>query len=247
MTLRLGLVNYLNVSPFKEINYPIYYDVPSRLNQLLQEGQLDIAFASSVTYLLGDFDCLPGFGLASHGAIDSVFLYLKEGEKLDGASLFLDPASATGNMLLRLLCAYYWKVEPRFVQSKEECVGFVKIGDWALRRPHINGYRTIDLGLSWFEATNLPFVFALFITQKGLRERASNELAELENKLSFSLESFMHNLPHRVEHLAKTTHLPGEKLASYFKLCHYRIGSKEREGLHHFKKLVDTYVCSVSA
>ena len=216
--MRIGLVPFLNVAPFADIPYDIIYDVPSRLNRMMRHGELDVAFSSSAEYFEGEYDRLGNLGLAARGAIRSVNLYLKG--KLDGARIFLDPKSATSNALLKILCGNQIKIVP----TREEADGFLVIGDEALKQPSIEGYQTIDLATWWFEKTQLPFVFALFIKQKGL------ETKHLEDALHTSLENFSQKIPN----LAQEERFPEKALREYFDLCHYKLGPEEEKGLQEF-------------
>ena len=100
--MRVGLVPFLNVAPFRDIPFEITYAVPTVLNRLMREKKLDVAFCSSIELCHGAYERLPGLGLAARGAIRSVNLYLKD--ELAEARIRLDPRSETSNALLRLLC-----------------------------------------------------------------------------------------------------------------------------------------------
>lgn len=229
--MKIGFVKFLNAVPFTEISRDVIYDIPSKINALLREKKLDVAFASSIEYLRGDYEYLPGICLAAHGSVGSVHFYLRKGCSLEGAAIHLDPASATSNTLFKILVERYWKCKVRYVESQEECDGFIKIGDEALIYPSIVGYETYDLSTLWNEMTHLPFVFALFIKQKGL------DTTELERELNFSLERFINNFHHNIDAIAKRSGLPRSLLETYYKQCHYRLGPKELEGLKRFGEL----------
>ena len=212
--LRVGLVPFLNVAPFWDIPYKIIFAPPAELNKMMRNQKLDVAFCSSIEYLYGNYERVSNLGLAAHGQIKSVNLYLK-GE-IDQAHIRLDPKSEAANALLKILCP-----NARFSDSGDS---FLIIGDEALRKPHVEGFRTIDLAQWWFEKTALPFVFALFIKQKGI------DSAPLEKALLSSLSRFTP----KIEALAKEHHFPKKTLIDYFSLCHYKLGLKDEQGLNTF-------------
>ena len=68
-SLRVGSIDYINALP---LNLPFrlgkmashaefVYGIPSQLNGLLREGELDAALTSSVEYLDGEYQLLPDF------------------------------------------------------------------------------------------------------------------------------------------------------------------------------------------
>ncbi|MCH9611097.1 MAG: Chorismate dehydratase [Chlamydiales bacterium] len=213
--MRVGLVPFLNVAPFAHIPFEIIYEVPSKLNLMMRQGELDAAFCSSIEVLQGDYERLPHLGLAARGSIMSVNLYLKG--PLESASIRLDPKSSTANCLLQILC----DGQATFSDQGES---FLLIGDDALRQRHIEGFRTIDLAAWWFEKTGLPFVFALFLKQKGVDSR------ELEQALVESIKGF----GDEIDALATQQNFPKKVLVDYFNLCHYQLDDQDERGLQHF-------------
>lgn len=239
--MKIGVVKFLNAIPFTGIPYELTYDLPSKLNLMLKQKKLDVAFASSATYFQGEYDYLPGLCLAARGKIGSVHLYLPDNKKIESSKIYLDPASNTGNALFMLLVKHYWKTKVQIVPTKEKSEGFILIGDSALYQPHILGYRTFDLASLWYEMTSLPFVFALFIKQKGL------DTQKLEADLSFSLERFINRFPQNIEKLAATYQVAYSQLFSYFKNCYYRLGEKEKAGLKLFEELYSNELYEITA
>ncbi len=214
--MRVGLAPFLNTAPFADLPFDIIYRPPAELNRLMRAGELDCALCSSIEYYESHYDRVDCFGLAARGAIKSVNLYIKG--SIEGARICLDPKSETSNALLQILC-------PNIkIVSHKEATGFILIGDDALRKPVIDGYKTIDLASLWYERTGLPFVFALFIKQKGLRSE------KLETAISHLLSQF----PKKIALVAKEEHFPEKALREYFNLCHYRLGREDEQGLKEF-------------
>jgi putative periplasmic solute-binding protein len=235
--MRIGIVEYINALPFHlpykigELKTPhsLEYAIPSLLNYRLRTGVLDAALTSSSEYLDGPYSHMPRFCIGSQKEILSVNLYLR-GE-LNGARIGLTHHSATSIALLKVLCHHFWKVKPRFVPLVKggEYDGMLMIGDDALKHMTIPDCRTIDLAASWYEATGLPFVFAVIAARdgKGICEEV------FEAALSWSVE----NRPRLIDAACDQSKLPKALIDRYYNLCTYRLGEKEILGLKLFEKL----------
>lgn len=239
---RIGIVEYINALPFHlpfllgelQTEATFTYGIPSELNQQLREGKLDMALTSCAEYFNGPYQLMPGYCIGAHKEILSVNLYIR-GPLQKVRSIGVTHHSATSISLLKVLCHHFWKVEPHFVPLTQnnmyanEYQGFLLIGDDALKKLTIPGYQTIDLATAWYEATQLPFVFAVIAVREGVSYKAD----ELGKALQWSET-------HR-EHLVDAAHkqcgLPKPLINRYYDVCKYRLGEKELEGLHHFQKL----------
>lgn len=234
---QIGIVEYINALPFYfplqigelQTEHTFTYDIPSRLNTQLREGKLDMALTSCSEYLDGTYQLLPGYCIGAHKEILSVNLYLQG--KLDGGRIGLTHHSATSIALLKVLCHHFWKEKPNFVplQEGEKYDGFLLIGDNALKKMTIPGYRTIDLASAWYEATRLPFVFAVIAVREGIQCDGD----EFEAALQWSEA----NRERLVEAAYTQTGLPKNLINRYYDVCCYRLGEKELEGLQLFKNL----------
>lgn len=146
---------------------------PARLAQMLRQGELDVALASSVLAL--EEPPLPmweeGPVIACDGPIRSVLLFLRPGLE-DPKSLknwAADPHSRTGQRLTRWLLEHAWDLQEAEAVDLEAGVdpfalkvdAVQLIGDPALDAVHQHpDWTVVDLGTAWKEATDLPFVFA---------------------------------------------------------------------------------------
>lgn len=207
----------------------LHFDVPSSLSKMLHEGKLDIALTSSVTAMDENFSFLPHFGIAAFQEILSVNLYVKQGLKtLNEASIALTSQSLTSIALLKVLCSF-WNVFPHFVTYHNDPDAFLLIGDDALQDLNPKGFKRIDLAQSWYEATSLPFVFALYAYKKG-------SFGDLEKALDRSLEWYETHEELFLNKVSEKTVLGKELLKRYYSLCCYRLTEKEHEGLKLFRK-----------
>ncbi|NGX54152.1 MAG: Chorismate dehydratase [Chlamydiae bacterium] len=245
--LKVGFVDYINTLPLSaafrlnqiKTDAELTYAIPSTLNSLLSNEKLDMSLVSSVEYLDGDYTYLP-YGIIAHKNILSVNLYIRD-ELSDGV-IALTHHSATSISLLKLLCSQFWKIKPSFIpldRTKElsEYPAFLLIGDEALEKRNIRGYRTIDLAQSWHKMTGLPFVFALFAVRKQSLERKKEEVETFHRELETSL-SWAQKNSELVETLAqKMTPLPLKLIQQYYSLCKFHLGEREYEGLTTFASM----------
>jgi predicted solute-binding protein len=242
--LRIGWVEYINALPLNlpfqlgqiKCNAQHVYAIPVKLNHLLREGQLDIALTSSVEYFEGCYEMLPGYGIAAHHRILSVNFYTQlPTASLNGMRVGLTHHSATSVALLKIVCTYLWKVQPRFeLLNREEPFSnysaLLLIGDEALTHLSIPHFQTIDMASAWYELTALPFVFAVFACQPGSKTTFATTLEEAL-RWSASHRPLIESEAH------KRSSLPPALLHLYFNLLKHQLGKKEMEGLECFNKL----------
>ncbi len=192
MSVRIGVIDYLNVRPMyyrieerlagRDVEY--VYGVPTALNRMLIQGEIDIAPISAIeTARHADLlSIVPGLGIATLGAVKTVLLFswIPDPAALDGRPVALSDHSATSVALLDVLYREYYRVRPRYLVRPQDLDAMLNeadaallIGDDALvegthRRPV--GERGIpyvfDLGDEWLKWTGLPFVFALWSVRK---------------------------------------------------------------------------------
>jgi chorismate dehydratase len=174
--IRLGAVSYLNTGPLvygldqQPDRFHLRFDVPSRCAVLLHENQVDLGLIPSIEYLHGpDYRIVPGVAIASDGPVASVALFSRTSTP-DIRSIALDSGSRTSVALLKILCARWFGIAPRFTTMDpdmpamlERCDAALVIGDNALFADHqALGLDKIDLGEEWVGMTGLPFVYAVW-------------------------------------------------------------------------------------
>ena len=192
--IQVGVVPYLNSKPLVQ-GYESYLDFadfiftpPSQLSKMMGEGLLDAALCSSIEYLRGGLNILPGVGVISRGAVNSVILTAKKPVE-EADTVNLDPSSLTSCALTALWYWRYLKREPRFsrfpVESEEaaSCDAQLAIGDLGLQRAGRFPYQ-LDLGFAWKEWTGSPFVYAAWLVREGVfLQGISRFLTEAPNRL----------------------------------------------------------------
>jgi len=199
--LKISAVSYLNTIPFihglkqseliKTIDLQL--DYPSICADKLISGAVDLALVPVAVipklkqpYIFSDY-CI-----GANGAVDTVCLYSDVPiHKIE--SIGLDYQSRTSVALLKVLLKEYWQLNPKL---KKADVGFednikgkhaaLVIGDRAftLNAKHKFIY---DLSAIWKEMTNLPFVFAAWVSNSELSQ-------DFINSFNIALEKGLSNI-----------------------------------------------------
>ncbi len=198
--IRVSVVAYLNAQPFIYglENHPIRKkitltkDIPSLCAKKLMENQVDIGLIPvAVIPLLQNAEILGNTCIGAKGKVASVLLCsqvpLEQIEKI-----YLDFHSRTSVTLVQVLCKFYWKVRPQFIPAPidyikqiDNTTAGVIIGDRTFEVKENYSY-VYDLAETWYDFTNLPFVFAAWVSKIKL---ASNFLQEFEQALQFGLHN----------------------------------------------------------
>ena len=174
--IRLGAVKYLNARPLvhgldrQSDLFSLRFDVPSKCSGLLHSGDVDFGLITSIEYLAKpNYSIVPGVSIASNGPVGSVALFTDRPVAAI-RSIAIDNSSKTSVALLRLLCAEWFEIEPKFVtvppdlpKMLQRCDAAMLIGDVALwTDPDVSGLNKVDLGEEWTAMTGKPFVWAVW-------------------------------------------------------------------------------------
>jgi chorismate dehydratase len=182
--IRVSAVSYTNSIPFvyglthsdiqQEIDLSL--DIPSHCADKLILGQADIGLVPvAILPQIPHGNIISNFCIGAIGKVDTVMLYSQVPlEKIK--RIWLDFQSRTSVQLVQVLCREYWHIAPEFLVAqpgyekaiREEDAGVV-IGDrcFAKAGKYIFSY---DLPEHWFQFTGLPFVFAVWLSNKPLKE-----------------------------------------------------------------------------
>ena len=230
--VKLGRISYVNMAPvFYRVDAEVeeVLGVPTELNRLLLDGELDTAPISSIEYArnAGRLRLLPRLCVASEGAVESIQLVSRR--PLEQVRVVaVTPESATSVVLTRVLLP-----EARHVPLGEEADAQLLIGDAALKSAFEDPTPHHDLGRLWLERTGLPMVFAVWACPEPL----ADGLAELESALVASVR-LARAEPEQLAYEASERYgYPAGFLARYFEKLRYRFGPRERAGLYTFLEL----------
>jgi chorismate dehydratase len=230
--VKLGRISYVNMAPvFYRVDAEVeeVLGVPTELNRLLLESELDTAPISSIEYARNAdrLRLLPRLCVASEGAVESIQLVSKR--PLEQVRVVaVTPESATSVVLTKVLLP-----EARHVPLGEEADARLLIGDAALKSAFEDPTPHHDLGRLWLERTGLPMVFAVWACPEPLAEG----LAELETALVASVRLARAEPEQLAFEASERYGYPAGFLARYFEKLRYRFGPRERAGLYTFLEL----------
>jgi chorismate dehydratase len=231
--IRLGRISYVNMAPVfygLEADVEEVVGVPTELNRMLLDDEIDIAPIPSIEYARNAerLRILPRLCVSSEGAVDSIQLVTRIpfGQI---RSVAVTPESATSVVLVRILLPKAEIVPLGF----EDADATLLIGDAALRSAFEDPTPHFDLGRLWLDRTGLPMVFAVWAAAEPLAEG----LVDLEHSLVASVR-LARSEPERLARQASETHgYPAGFLARYFEKLRYSFGPRERAGLYAFLEM----------
>ena len=261
--LKIGRIPYANLFPIFYYlenkcdisDYRFIKGVPSRLNKMLREGEVDVSPSSSIEYLRNKdkYLVLPWFSISSSGPIKSILLFSKYSlDELGGKTIAVSSESETSQLLLKVILNEFFSIKCKFRQESRRSVrniltsfpAMLHIGDTAMieadklsqnKRLQSSMY-VYDLGDLWDKYTGLPFVFALWV----VRKQAAEEKGALIRKLSDDLLKAGKFASKRFKMIAREAPhnklLSEKELIEYWKLISYDFSEKQLEGLNLFEK-----------
>jgi chorismate dehydratase len=232
MTVRLGRISYVNMAPvFHRLNAEVdeVQGVPTELNRMLLDGQLDLAPISSIEYArhASALRILPRLCVSSEGAVDSIQLVSRIPFP-QIRSIAVTPESATSVVLTKVLLPHVVHVP-----LGEKADAKLLIGDAALRSAFEDPTPHYDLGKLWLERTGLPMVFAVWASPEPVAEG----VAELEHSLVSSVRLARAEPQVLAREASARYGYPAGYLARYFEKLRYSFGPRERAGLYTFLEM----------
>ncbi len=236
--IRLIAVSYLNTKPllvtlWHNPQIDIHLLPPAACATALKNGQADIALIPAGA--LPDFEALQlctDYCIGTQGKVDSVFLFAESPiESID--TLYLDPDSRTSNGLARILLSRYYQKsvntikDPDYlhlIKARDGSAGVV-IGDKAIRLRQQFSY-VYDLSGIWYEFTQLPFVFALWVS---FPDTLNTDQISMLNQ---AFKSGIAQIKTMIPQLAKEENMDYQTVYNY--LIHsidYQLDTKKKESL----------------
>jgi chorismate dehydratase len=243
--IRVGAVNYLNTKPLicdLERLAPqaeLILEVPSRLADLLADGQLDVALIPVIEYFrAGRYAVVPNIAIASRGPVLSVTLFSRVAWA-DIRRVALDAGSRTSAALTQILLGRRYGVSAEVMSlpldraaEDVDADAVLLIGDRAMRACLPGFAHAFDLGQEWFDWTGLPFVYAVWAVRAGVDLRGVDEaLHQAKQRGRDPAGPIAH------------AEAPGLGLDAGFcrrylsNILHFDLGPREQAGLHHYYML----------
>jgi len=266
MTVRVGHIGFLNCFPLyhglehnglllagRELDLPerpgikLVPGVPTDLNRMLLDGEIDFGPISSIAYgrhyralLLSRH-----LSISSEGAVDSIQLVSRRPlEEIE--SVALTPQSATSVALLKTLLKLrfrravdYGRLEGSVSEALRHYDAVLLIGDQGLDALYfpLAGTECHDLGALWQEWTGLPMVYAVWAAREEHVRGNGRELMEVERELVSCMDYGREHLPEVVEAARSRSRLDRAGLTRYFGVLRYDFGEEYQAGLRRFYAL----------
>jgi chorismate dehydratase len=249
---RLGRIAYLNVLPiyfalehiFAENGYHLVRGTPVELNALMRRGEADLGSISAMEYgrAWRDYLLLPDLSISSKGAVGSVLLFSRVPfSRLDGRTIKVSAASASGAALLKVLMAELFEVQPNYQRgqlagaSLPEAAAVLAIGDEALRlkAAAVMPFE-LDLGEAWQELTGLPFVFGVWAVRRDFAKAQPEATHTLHRLLLRSRDWGLGALAELSAMAAAPFGMTPAQILAYFRQLNYALDPEHEAGLATF-------------
>lgn len=190
--IRVGAVSYLNTKPLiygfqnglMSDKIELTLDYPARLATALQKKEIDIALLPvAVINQIPEAEVISDYCIGATGDVASVCLF-SDVPIEEIQAIYLDYQSKTSVALTKILLRDFWKTRPMLLEADENYIDNIKektagliIGDRALAYYNHFAYR-YDLASIWRTHTQLPFVFATWISNNHLSDSFKKEFNE---------------------------------------------------------------------
>jgi len=249
---RLGRIAYLNVLPiyfalenlFGENGFHLVRGTPAELNALMRRGEVDLGSISALEYgrAWRDYLLLPDLSISSRGAVGSVLLFSRGPfSRLDGRTIKVSAASASGAALVKVLMAELFAVQPRYQPGPLAGAALagadavLAIGDEALRLKAAGAMPfELDLGEAWQELTGLPFVFGVWAVRRDFAAAQPEATAHLHRLMLRSRDWGLESLPELSRIAAASFNMTPAQIAAYFQQLNYSLDPEHEAGLGAF-------------
>ncbi|MCI0455288.1 MAG: menaquinone biosynthesis protein [Candidatus Dadabacteria bacterium] len=247
--IKLGSVPFLNVKPLVfpleerliQHDFEISYASPSNLSTLLFGKGVDLGLIPVAEIVKrGNYEIVPNISISSYGKVDSVILVSKsEIKRL--RTVAVDARSQSSTALLRIILEVFNKISPVYFrrEANEEFLngvdGGMLIGNTGLKLRYNppNGYRLFDLGEIWTNETGLPFVYAVYAVNEGIK--LGRNLRALEMAKSMGLK-----IVKRIVKIESRKIGLGEEICLRYltERIRYDLGEKEISGILNYAKFL---------
>jgi chorismate dehydratase len=229
---RVGRIAYLNVLPiyfalehiWGDNGFHLVRGTPAELNALMRRGEVDL------------------LSISSKGKVGSVLLFSRVPfARLDGRTIRVSAASASGAALVKVLMAELFAVQPRYQRGQlastplEDCAAVLAIGDEALRLKNAGAMPfELDLGEAWQELTGLPFVFGVWAVRRDFAAAQPEASDFLHRLLLRSRDWGLGSLKELSRIAAGPFGMSPARILAYFHQLNYSLDPEHEEGLATF-------------
>lgn len=252
---KLGHINFINCLPldygFKQGGFnqgmSIYPEVPSRLNQALLQGEVDVSPVSSIIYALhaDKLLILPDVSISAAAGLQSILLVSKRPiAELGGAKIALTAKSATSHALLKIVLQQAYHVQADYFISGlslkegvlETADAVLFIGDDALHAylHQQEPYYHYDMGEQWRKLTGLSMVYAVWAVNRSFAEQHPDLLRRVYQQVT---GGFSYGLAHVEKAAAAAEHTSpfvARQIVNYLSLLNYQFTEQHKTALQTF-------------
>ena len=228
---------------------------PAELNRLLREGQLDISPVSSIAYARCQQELLllPHLSVSCVGPVKSIYLVSKRPiEELDCRRVALTNTSAASHVLLKIILADAYGVQPRYFEAPPdlglmlaEAEAALLIGDAALQvhfaRPA--GCYVYDLGGEWAKLTGRKMVFALWAVRRAYAAAKPELVREVYRALVRAMDYSIKHMGDIAREAARTASFDADFLADYFATLQFGLEETHCRGLLEYYRRARVLGC----
>lgn len=194
-------------------------DIPSECARKLIHREVDLGLVPvAIIPQLEEAHIISDYCIGAVGAVKSVLL-LSDVPFHQIEKIYLDYQSRTSVNLCKVLCNEHWNISPEFIPTEngyeaniQDTTAGVIIGDRTFHLERSYPYQ-YDLSEEWQKLTNLPFVFAAWVSNKKLDSafiqlfnealktglEQTERAIETQKKLSVSRESLREYLTRYIQ------------------------------------------------
>jgi len=231
-------------------NFELVSGPPAELNQLMDQGRLDLSGCSCIEYARHPekYFIVPDLAIGSRGPVQSVLLLCRtRPEDLHGKTVLVSAQTHTSAALVDLLLKRHVGVAPRYqtgdatglLAAGERPEAILCIGDEALNlRRHPDYPGRMDLGDAWRQWTGQPFIFGLWIANRETVRARRDEVQAGARLLIEAKRWGQSNLAEISAVAAQNSILNEQEMRSYFEGLVYDLGAEELAGLKLFYKML---------
>ncbi len=274
--LRIGRINYANLFPIFYMlehrcdcsAYSFIEGVPSELNRLLRDGEIDISPSSSIEYLRHKdmYTILDGHSISSFGPIGSILLFsTRPIETLRGSTILTSSQSETSVVLLDIILKKFYSIDcilkpsnNSFSKAFEYYPAYLLIGDDAMKaekkvRSSESRVRGKTLNSKLNTQNSELFVYDLgdlwhkntglpFVFALWIARKDSETkmlLAKFRSDLSKAKDAALKNLKVMAGESDLITTMSEDEIVSYWAGISYDLDNEHKKGLELFSKYAE--------
>ncbi len=248
--LRIGIIPELNSMPlFYSIleNKARYESIFSftiakvhQLNQMMQEGKLDISVCSSLNYAFNKeaYFVLPDISISSIGAVKSIYLFSSvPWEQLERTTVQVTKNSLT---TIYLLSSLLFGRNVTYTQEKTtEASALLLTANEAITHFYTNPTKYVyDLGEIWYQKYQLPFVYALCLARKDIAEHKKELLCQLHTILLEAKKTRAVYYENIAKQYGKGVFPYKKDCIAYLENLSYDLSKEHQQGFLSFQKIL---------